>query len=633
MSLLKLPIEIISLICERLHIDHLFSFGQTCHHLRYILHSENICRKALKRLRFSAEAVEAWSSLAYARGLRRLVKRRNAVRGGEPYLVAVVAMAETFIYTNGVLCYTVDRENLHVLDVHRSATEELVVKVPWMLHSAVPRFRWSSLYTFRPVYYSDSILSCLCSHKDCDGATTSWLVILRTKDVKLLALRQLHATQKLFVRNDADYLIYGTKSHPGFDGFKRWVLQRLDLRSLEWAAADLVLWDVAGSNLGQNICFEIFDGHFYCLSNKNKLQPEHGKWNSYYHIVRFPLREATRESCKSPPMRNLWRRHAAEGPVDQRWDSLQLTRDDGSGKLFIVESRREWLPTNAQSQRSCYKKEVRFTLDEDSGLTRHPLSDILRETLPIQEPSDDEGPNAWDSETHVETRLPENVHVGDNGAMGTMFTIGECFVRFYNSSCDTFVDLINESERLRLRVRPKLDTADGNTEQGQSPETHGVTFWPPDQISPPNARLAQLHNILYPQIPLGEVDWAMDDRSLVYAPGHAAPGRPRPLVLISFDAAIHLPAFPKLRLNGADASISTPHGSHPAADRVGIPSESSASTHNREPPDPKNPRNPSPNEVANVTPTTGVPWAKTCRALYLRMPKTDSSPCGFDMSY
>ncbi|KPM42022.1 hypothetical protein AK830_g4518 [Neonectria ditissima] len=630
MSLLKLPIEIITLICERLHIDHLFNFGHTCHHLRYILHNENICRRALKALSFSAEAVEAQTCHAYARGLRRLVKRRNAVRGAEPYLVAVVAMAETFIYTNGVLCYTVDRENLHVLDVHRSATEELVVKVPWMLRPVIPGFQRSDLYSFRPLYCSDGILSCLYSHRDCDGATTSWLVILRTKDVKLLALRRLHSTQKLFVRNNSAYLVYGTKSHPGFDGFKRWVLQRLDLRSVKWAASDLVLWNFAGSKLGQNICFEIFDDRFYCLSNKNKLQPEHGKWNSYYHVVRFPLSEATRESCESPPMRNLWRRHAAEGPVDQRWDSLQLARDNGSGKLFIVESRREWLPTNAQSQRSCYRKEVRFG-QEDCGQARHPLSDILRDTLPIQEPSSDDeaqGPNAWDSETHVETRPPENVHVGDNGAAGTMFTIGECFVRFYNASCDAFVDLVNESQRLRLRVRPKVDG------DATKPETHhGVTFWPPDQTSPPNPRLAQLHDILYPQIPLGEVEWAMDDRSLVYAPGHAAQGRPRPLVLMSFDAAIRLPAFPKLRLERADVT-SPPDESHPAADRVLLSeiSAGSVSTHSQaEGPPETCPQNPS-NEASNVT-HTGAPWAKTCRALYLRMPKTQASPCGFDLSY
>ncbi|KAF7549848.1 hypothetical protein G7Z17_g6116 [Cylindrodendrum hubeiense] len=666
MSLLKLPIEIISLIAELLHIDDLFDFGQTCRHLRYILRNESICRVALQRIKFSPEAVEAQSLHAYARGLRRLVKRRNAVRYAEPYLVAVVAMAESFIYNNGVLCYTADRENLHILDVHQSAQEELVIKIPWMLHCLDPDFQWSSLYSFRPVHYSHGIISSLYSHQDCEGVAVSWLVVLRTKDLKVLAFHRLHSTQKLFVRNNGDYLVYGTKSQPGFDGFKRWALQRLDFQKREWTS-DLILWNFAGSNLGQDICFEIFDEYFYCLSNKNKLHPEHGKWNSYYHVVRFPLREATRESCKSPPMRNLWRRHAAEGPVDQRWDSLQITRDEVSGKLFIFDSRRECLPTNAQSQRTCYKKEIRFDPDdENGGLVRHPMSDILRDTLPREESSSDEeghDPNAWDSETHIETRPPENVHIGDNGALGSMFTIGECFVRFYNSSCETFLDLIDESQRLRLRVRPKLDSTHGNADetsgtcQDQSSNTqsntsekvrtklhHGVKFWPPDQTSPPNPELAQLHNILYPQIPLGEVDWAMDDRTLIYAPGHAARGRPRPLVLVSFDPAICLPGYPKMHLSSADpdgSNISPPSEPHPAAEQAyNIPETSAGSavidgvsgvSSVIATSDAECQRNPS---EPNVTPApTAEPWAKTYQALYMRMPKTEISPCGFDMSY
>lgn len=48
MDILKLPIEIISLIAELLHIDDLFGFGRTCRRLRYILHNETICRKALQ---------------------------------------------------------------------------------------------------------------------------------------------------------------------------------------------------------------------------------------------------------------------------------------------------------------------------------------------------------------------------------------------------------------------------------------------------------------------------------------------------------------------------------------------------------------------------------------------------------
>ncbi|KAH7132808.1 hypothetical protein EDB81DRAFT_904891 [Dactylonectria macrodidyma] len=651
MSLLKLPIEIISLITEHLHIDDLFDFGQTCHHFHYIIRNESICRKALQTAKFSPEAVEAHTLHAYARGLRRLVKRRNAVRYAEPYLVAIVAMAESFIYTNGVLCYTIDRENLHILDVHRSADEEQVLKIPWMLQNLTCNSQWSSVSSFRPVHYSHGILSSLYSDKDSEGETTSWLVALRTKDLKVLAFRNLDSTIHLFVRNNDKYLVYGTKSQPGFDGRRRWALQRLDLQDCERPPPVLVLWNFNGSKLGQNICFEIFDEHFYCLSNRNKLRPEHGKWNNFYHVVRFPLCEATRESCKSPPLRNLWRRHAAEGPADQRWETLQLAKDEGSGKIYIFDSRRESLTTNSMSQRTCYKKEIRFEEDsENTDLARHPIADIIG-ALPREELSDDEGrdPNAWDSETHAETRPPENVHVGDDGALGSMFTIGECFVRFYNPSCETFLDLIDDSQRLRLRVRPKLDTSHedaSNTCHDQPPESreafqkkskklhHGVKFWPPDQTSPPSPELAQLRSILYPQIPMGEIDWAMDERTLIYAPGHAVSNGPRPLVLISFDPAIRLPGFTKMRLGGSDGlNISPPNEPHTPAEHLDMIPEATSSANAQDIPAMASSGTECEKDQLNATQTTGQPWAMRYPALYKRLPNTERSPCGFDMSF
>ncbi|KAH7149609.1 hypothetical protein B0J13DRAFT_621450 [Dactylonectria estremocensis] len=655
MSLLKLPIEIVSLIAEHLHIDHLFDFGQTCHHFRYILRNESICRKALQTAKFSPEAVEAQALHAYARGLRRLVKRRNAVRYAEPYLVAIVAMVESFVYANGVLCYTIDRENLHILDVHQSADEELVLRIPWMLRNLACDSQWSTLSSFRPLHYSHGILSSLYSDKDSEGETTTWLVVLRIKDLKVLAFRNLDSTVYLFVRNNDEYLVYGTKSQPGLDGHRRWALQRLDLRGRERPPPVLVLWNLNGSRLGQNICFEIFDNHFYCLSNRNKVRQEHGRWNNYYHVVRFPLCEATRESCKSPPLRNLWRRHAAEGPVDERWETLQLVKDECSGKLFIFDSRRECLTANAMSQRTCYKKEIRFEeTDENTDLARHPMAEIIN-TLPRQESSDDESrdPNAWDSETHAETRPPENVHVGDDGALGSMFTIGECFVRFYNPSCETFVDLIDESQRLRLRVRPKLDASHEDASDvchTKSPETreafngskdlhHGVKFWPPDQTLPHSPEPAQLRSILYPQIPMGEIDWAMDDRTLIYAPGHAVSNGPRPLVLVSFDPAIRLPSFAKLRLGsaalgGSDGlNISPPNEPRTPAEHLDIIPKASASSANAQG---VSATDLSGAECQRDEPNatqTGQPWAMRYPALYMRIPKTEASPCGFDMSF
>ncbi|KAH6972544.1 hypothetical protein EDB80DRAFT_534713, partial [Ilyonectria destructans] len=135
----KLPIEIISLLCELLHINELFDLGQTCRDLSYILRDESICRTALqvsgaKLPLFLPEAVEAKALDAHARGLRRLVEKWSAVRCGESYLVATVAMVQSYIYTNGVLCYVALKPKyLQILDVHQSAEKELVVKIPEML--------------------------------------------------------------------------------------------------------------------------------------------------------------------------------------------------------------------------------------------------------------------------------------------------------------------------------------------------------------------------------------------------------------------------------------------------------------------------------------------------------------------
>ena len=40
-----------------------------------------------------------------------------------------------------------------------------------------------------------------------------------------------------------------------------------------------------------------------------------------------------------------------------------------------------------------------------------------------------QGPLPWDSETQIERRAPENILIRDNGALGSMYTIRECFVR------------------------------------------------------------------------------------------------------------------------------------------------------------------------------------------------------------
>jgi hypothetical protein len=481
------------------------------------------------------------------------------------------------------------------------------------------------------------------------------LVVFDIRDVKILTSHPLIDSRKLFVRNNQDYLIFGTKSAAGRDGSRRWALRRIDLRTQNKEMSDeLVLYKIIGSCIGRNVCFEIFDGYLYCLSNKDTRQPEYGRWNSFYHALRFPLSEATKVSCEAAQKKDLWRRHVVkEGQVDNRWTTLQLTRDQ-AGELVIVECRREWLLNNGKSQRACYKKILRF---DRGGNEMIPAANISASTPPSDEsssdftPPDDESSSDeeedQDSETesYFETRAPENIHVGDNGTNGTMLILSECFVRFYHLFADSFVDLEYQDGSIRLRVRPKpedgaktaleslnevtsistnaVTSPSGTSGQGSH---DGIKLWPLESASTQDSVTAKLKNVLSPQDGFDRIEWAMDERSLVYAPRHPVPGyRSRPVVLISFDASIHLPGYSKLRSHDADLGacneLPPSRGSRLANALVVNGSVSQLA-----PPGVSFVRD------AASTDLSGNEPASMQEALYLRLSSTET-PRGFDMSF
>ncbi|CAM1501000.1 Fc.00g101620.m01.CDS01 [Cosmosporella sp. VM-42] len=562
MSLLKLPVEIISMIAALLRIDHLFNLGSACQHLRYIIQSDSICRVALQEAMFSAEAIEAQSTRAYAHAFRRLVKRREAVRSGQPYLVARVAWADHFIYTNGVLCYSMKPDTLRILDVHASAEEELAVRASSWLPTTIDGFYPSLGYRFSPLYYSEGILSCLLA-QNLRGETSHWLVVLDITDKQLLTCHALVETQKLFVRNNREYLFYGTKSRTGADGTRKWQLNQFNIRQRKVTRSALTIWDFDGTDIGSNLCFEIFDNYFYCLSNKGRPYGQQLQWNSYYNVIRFPLRKPDTKYFEYPPPLNLWRRHSAEGPSDLRWNSLQLIRSEASGALYIYESRRECLRNNSQSQRTCYKKELCFERKESETSTRSSPGTARNQPTDGDDEDEEEDDNEDDDESYIasytEPRPPESVHVGDNGSFGTMLPINECFIRSYIPSCETFVDITSnpplataETQQLRLRVRSKPDLDEGPASVGNqtirnSADPAGVgneeidrsvEFWPKKTQPDPVQNI--LRDMLSVTSLVTELDWAMDERTLVYAA--AGKGQFRPIVLVSFDPKIHLPS-------------------------------------------------------------------------------------------
>ncbi|KAM5382091.1 hypothetical protein ACJZ2D_002693 [Fusarium nematophilum] len=290
-----------------------------------------------------------------------------------------------------------------------------------------------------------------------------------------------------------------------------------------------------------------------------KTQTDHRIRNYYYQAVRFPVKEATHESCEKPLLHNLWRRHGSEGAVDERWTSLQLVKDEDSGKLLIVETRREWFPENSGSQRTCYKKELRFGRDGEMSHQPPPGSFLL---TPPQSAQSSPTEREWDSERHVEVRPDESIHVGDNPTDITTYTLQECFVRSYNPSCGSFVDLVCEAYSpdafLQLRVRPKLRTIHQDSHQPRSIQRRRkqpAEFWPRDRsMHQHDNTFAQLSDIVHPVKPLKGLEWGMDERILVYSPTHMAPDQLRPIVLLSFDPALRFPGLPKLRHSSAGSS-------------------------------------------------------------------------------
>ncbi|EGU88844.1 hypothetical protein FOXB_00638 [Fusarium oxysporum f. sp. conglutinans Fo5176] len=153
-----------------------------------------------------------------------------------------------------------------------------------------------------------------------------------------------------------------------------------------------------------------------------------------------------------PPMRNLWRLHDLQCAVDERWTSLELTKDKKTGNLFVVETRKEWFPGNAGSQRACYRKELHFETQAKVPRPEHSLHTPLKSGMDSLEEEE------WRSEDHIEQRSNERIHIGDGPSDATAYTLQECFVRSYNTSCNAFVDLVYEGDnpdsRLQLRVQP-----------------------------------------------------------------------------------------------------------------------------------------------------------------------------------
>lgn len=510
------------------------------------------------------------------------MKKRQAIKVAAPFTAAIVAVAESWLYCNGVLCHIQDRM-LRVLDLHRSATEEIVVDIRSLLDEAVPESRGNRKDRFQLLHYSQGIVSCLYTRFRPD--VESWLVVFDIHQRKIVPLssRSLESTNKIFVRNDQNYLYCGTHSEFGEDGFRRWVLIGYDLKAERWFNHKIHLLDMVGSDIGQSISFDIIDGYFYGLSNQTRFEFDEVDWTSYYHCFKFPVDKPEAKHIEKSTEDRMWRRQHAEGPIDDRWSFLRLLKNEEDGRLQILESRREWLDRRSSAQRTYYTTDLHFSpksegvseeVGGDNGNSRR--HDAEASTRILNPSAGDTIPppqfhTNWalpDSPEPGRLRDPYNTHTGDDASTALPFTLSKCFIRSYYASSQAFVDLVDnpdpsDPERPRLQLRAGSRELRPSTQVPQYspaynvriPHTerinhlykqngaNNIVFWPPvcheaSEVRADSRALDQLNKIVNPPSHVGSVKGTWDDRSFLYS-GTNAEGV-QALVFLSFDPGVRL---------------------------------------------------------------------------------------------
>ncbi|TLD14944.1 hypothetical protein PspLS_10925 [Pyricularia sp. CBS 133598] len=470
--------ELVSHIAQELDAQDLFNFSLSCRTLQRLIWDNHICAMVLEGVEefgsfrsltltvftwkstapFAPETKAAHKSKNYAKALRLIVKRRTAILSASSYLAAVVAEAESFLYSNGVLCY-LSNGLLKIRDLHNSALEDTIsigklLEVEDHLSETIK----DEHFKLRILNYADGFVSC---YLNPGNRSFPRLLIISLSHGRLFS-HTLASSRKIFVRNDDKYLYYGTHSAIARDGSQRWVLRGCNLLNGTWQNDLTHLPDRIGSDIGANICFEIIDGYFYALGIQRD-----SLYNSYI-CVRFRIDQS----------KNMeeWQEFHYEGPTNiQR---TFIAQDERTGVLNIVQGRIESGEGPSANKMTYYRRRLQFPGDGDKSALSSPGP---LTTAGYGEPS---------SVTHASDQNAANLR---------LLTPNDSVFWCYS-------DRPLRSQRIRLRINLAHFTASatpnaGSPTRDQRVERHmsRINLWsPPDWDNDKNVKA--LNAILSPQL-------------------------------------------------------------------------------------------------------------------------------------
>lgn len=479
-----------------------------------------------------------------------------------PFAARILGYGSSFLCRQGVIC-VLQGDHIEVSQVH-SPAESFRFSLAKVLRPNSPEFEsLSGNYRFSLLYYSDDILSLFVEATD--RFNGPFIVAVSTvarpaTGRRLLKMIHLEDSSKVFVRHTSRFLYYGTHTGLGNDGHHKWEIfgQSFDEKNdpLPEVEEPILLENFHGTDIGSTIAFEIYKDHFYAVSNQGTFEVEEVDWTSFYHCLRFRLDDPDHKKVEKNE--RVFRRQHAEGPIHDSWTDLSLQASEETGKMMILESRREWARASSRQSRTFYATIFNHNKnnpdDDPVSLDGHLDKSLLPEDdIYVGVLDSTNKPNYMPTPAvHSSSRHPE---FDTCASSPRTFTLSRTKFRAYNYSCTSFLDLVEDDQccadpskphclRLRIGSRRKTsptpaplpskgkaridssvifdDFEDKQTAYRHSP----IRMFPPPANSCPCSK--RLHDIMNPALLAGSnthdrsITGVLDERSFVYM---VKPGR------------------------------------------------------------------------------------------------------------
>ncbi|KAI9369023.1 hypothetical protein BJX61DRAFT_183539 [Aspergillus egyptiacus] len=578
----SIPYDVFYQVASKLDCHDYIHLSRVNRSLYALTKSDSIARNTVRsELLHTKEGQEAERAKnGYRKAIGRLYDIKEAFATAQPYSASILGYGSSFLYSGGSLCYIYNDE-IRTLDVQGASQVEQVLNLPKVLHRVFPEYDLENgMACISLMNYNEGVVAFVFEMYDRQEA---WLlaVDLRRRSTyeksgRLRLRAPLESTQRLFVRHSRSYLFYGTHSAVGTHGYTQWEVNCADLNTGKVSSPNMIVLDkFAGNEIGQTVCFEVYQDHLYAVSTLVDFEEEEVDWTSYYvWICLDPSLEIPSDGVKT---HRTWRRQHREGPINDTWSDLSLREDESTGQLMVLECRREWRNGGSENCRTYYIQHLPAPADVDKQ--QSPSDYYLMPSLPDEPLAKTLDESCKPNYERPRERLRRHYHSEYEGDAEPKprrdFILAKTKFRTYNTSASSYLDLVNDPlprsgrrdgdlvprDRLRVRVvsrkrkcpmdeegllfKPELSEADGRSVENSEERfvSRGVHLWPPDDAP------SELNHLLCPSKRTGQIQASADERSIVYSVNQDGLGpEHKALIFINFDPALRLPGLQRMDL-------------------------------------------------------------------------------------